>query len=759
MFAYLALNRARAIGRDELAGALWPECAPRSQDGALRTLLSRLRTGLGEGVLKGRVELTLELPEPVWIDIEAATTEMQRAQDALARGDARGAWALAQVPLNIASRGLLPGGQLAWLESARRELSDIRLEALEVIGRAGLRLGSTQLSSVERSARTLIDSEPYRESGYVLLMSALEAQGNVAEGLRVYEQLRSLLREELGTAPSPESAEVYERLLHPDRRTVAGGGPRPAPAARRELGAIAMPPELDGTIGSDLVGRRDELSALERWLRSTDSERVMLLSGEPGVGKTRLLVETARRAHAAGAIVLAGRSPEETLVPYQPFLEALRHYVFSAPVEDLRAVASKHGSELGRLIPELPRRVPELPPADGGDPETERYRLFEAVAGLLGELSATTPLLLVLDDLHWADRPTLLLLRHLARSPQSRRVMILGAFRAGLQRSESRGFDTELVSLRHDRLIAQLDISGLPEREAMELVRRCAGGTPSLAFLRALYAETEGNPFFIEEIVRHLLDLGIRSQEAGTAELEGVGLPDDVRDVISSRLARLGDDTFEWLRVAAVIGRDFDGGLLERVLEFGEERFLAALEDALAAGLVIESPSEPGGYSFSHALVRETLYGGMASRRRATIHRRVGVVLEQSGAAEQQVGALAHHFTRARRPRTPSGRSTTRYARGSGRARCSPTKRRPTTMPARSKCSISTTRASCGAGATCCSSSARLGCEAASGSSGGRRSTRPRRWRRRWATARASPARRSAPRGGTSSLPGSSTRN
>ena len=169
----------------------------------MRTLLSRLRSALGTDVLAGRDELGLELPEPAWVDVEAAATEVARAHHALEANDPRAAWALAQVPLNIASRGLLPGTQASWLEPRRRELADIRLQALEVIGRAGLSLGGTQLGSVERAARTLIEAEPYRESGYVLLMAALEAQGNVAEGLRVFEQLRSLLRDELGTMPSP----------------------------------------------------------------------------------------------------------------------------------------------------------------------------------------------------------------------------------------------------------------------------------------------------------------------------------------------------------------------------------------------------------------------------------------------------------------------------------------------------------------------------------------------------------------------------
>src|SRR5207302_1218191 len=140
-----------------------------------------------------------------------------------------------------------------------------------------------------------------------------------------------------------------------------------------------------------------------------------LLAGEAGIGKTRLMAELARRAHERGALVLAGRSPEESVVPYQPFLEALRHYVLNVPFTELRANAREYGSELARLVPELRRRAPELPPPPSGEPDTERYRLFEAVVGLLAEISSSSPVMLVLDDLHWADKPTLLLLRHLAR--------------------------------------------------------------------------------------------------------------------------------------------------------------------------------------------------------------------------------------------------------------------------------------------------------------------------------------------------------
>jgi DNA-binding SARP family transcriptional activator len=652
LLAYLLLNRLRHVGREELIGALWPGGAPVSQDAALRTLLSRLRAAVGASALSGREQLILTLPEPVWVDLEAAAAELQRAVHALERADARGAWALAQVPLNIANRGLLPGAQAIWLESRRRELEDIRLRALEVVGEAGLRMGGAQLTSVERAGRALIDAEPYRESGYVLLIEALAARGNVAEGIRVFERLRTLLRDELGTTPSPEAIALHDRLLRPELPS------RAADTEQHRVGALALPAELRARSELPLVGRQRELAELARmWELAGDSgaadpaplkarpARIVCLAGDAGIGKTSLAAELARRAHDDGGVVLAGRAPREALVAYQPFLEALRHYFAAAPLAELRVAMTHLGPELGRLVPELRRRIPDLIPAASDDPDSERYRLFEAVVDLFSAISARAPLLLILDDLQWTDRPTLLLLRHLARAPEPTRLLILVAYRTEVAQE---ALGNVLADLRREGVITQLDVGGLSERETAELVRLRSGEAPSHAFAGALHAATEGNPFFIEEIVRHLVAGGVRVNAATASELQRFGLPEGVKEMIARRLALLRSQTVEWLRVAAVIGRDFDAALVEELVSLGEEEFLAALEEALAAGLLFESTADPGRYSFSHALIRETLYEGMSSERRARIHARVGEALEKS--RKGSVTTLAHHFTRAANP-------------------------------------------------------------------------------------------------------------
>jgi DNA-binding SARP family transcriptional activator/tetratricopeptide (TPR) repeat protein/energy-coupling factor transporter ATP-binding protein EcfA2 len=644
LLAYLVLNRERHVGRDELIDALWPNQAPVSQDAALRTLLSRLRSSLGPSTLAGRDELILTLPEPVWIDAEAAAIEVARALDAIELGDARRAWALAQVPLNIASRGLLPGSQATWLEAPRRELEEVHLLALEVIGRAGLTMGGTQLQSAERAARNLIEAEPYRESGYVLLMEALAARGNFAEATRVFDGLRTLLRDELGTSPSPEAIAAHQRLLRPHQ--AGDRDRRPGPAGT----SIPLPAELRYRAQGPLIGREREIARLEEeWQlarREPRAGRLVLLAGDAGIGKTTLISELARRIHDEGGVVLAGRSPRETVVPYQPILEALRHWVLNASLSDLRATAREYGPELARLIPELRRRAPDLPPPLADEPETERYRLFEAVVGLLTELSRSAPVLLALDDLQWADRPTLLLLRHLARATSPGRVLILGTFRSTERRSET--FTNALAELTRDRLAVQLDVGGLSERETAELVALRAGESPSRSLAHALYEETEGNPFFAEEIVRHLLEARVQVGTASASDLQRFGLPEGVKQVIVWRLGRLEVPAIELLRVASVIGRDVDAALLEDVVVLSEEEFLSALDEALAAGLLVESDEKAGSYLFTHALIRETLYESMSGPRRARIHKRVGDAIEarQGRRHERYLPELAYHFTR-----------------------------------------------------------------------------------------------------------------
>jgi SARP family transcriptional regulator, regulator of embCAB operon len=213
LFAFLAATRSRSSTRTELVAALWPEGPPDAADASLAALLSKLRRVLGAAALEGKAEVRLALPPGAWIDLEAAGVAVHHAESAVALGEWDRAWAPARTALYTANRGLLPGYEAPWIDERRRWLDDVRLRALECVGTAGLRMGGTELAAAERAGRSLVESAPFRESGYRLVMEVLEARGNVAEALRVYDALRTLLREELGVPPGQAAQELHAHLL------------------------------------------------------------------------------------------------------------------------------------------------------------------------------------------------------------------------------------------------------------------------------------------------------------------------------------------------------------------------------------------------------------------------------------------------------------------------------------------------------------------------------------------------------------------
>lgn len=218
LLAYLVLNRGRAVSRDELIGAIWPGQAPADPPAALRTQLSRLRSALGEEALAGRSAVELRLPADTWIDVETAEKAILEAQMAIRNGAFDEAWAHAHISLNISARPFLAGFDAPWVEDVRSELAELQLRSREIVARAGIGLGGSELAGAERSARALMRAAPFRETGYLLLMTALVESGNSAEALRTYDGLRTLLTEELGTAPGEEVQALHQKLLGATQR-------------------------------------------------------------------------------------------------------------------------------------------------------------------------------------------------------------------------------------------------------------------------------------------------------------------------------------------------------------------------------------------------------------------------------------------------------------------------------------------------------------------------------------------------------------
>ena len=323
VLAYLALAGRRGVSRDELVDVIWRDRAPADPDAALRTVISRLRAVLPEGAIEGRRDLSLNVGPGDRLDVHDAEAALEQARSMAARAEWRAAEESARQALEVARAPLLPGHDAPWLEDWRRRLEGVAAEALELCAAAALRRPGGDLAAAERAARELIEREPYRESAYLRLMEAHAARGNVAEALRVFDRLRNLLRDELGTTPGASLKALHERLLRGEPLAAVDAG-RVAGDPRREThdepSAERLPlPALIARLGDQpLVGRDAEYDRLEASWREAveyDEHRMVFLGGEAGRGKTRVTATFGRKAHTAGAIVPYGRGEREPLVP------------------------------------------------------------------------------------------------------------------------------------------------------------------------------------------------------------------------------------------------------------------------------------------------------------------------------------------------------------------------------------------------------------------------------------------------------------
>jgi class 3 adenylate cyclase len=430
--------------------------------------------------------------------------------------------------------------------------------------------------------------------------------------------------------------------------------------ADRVPGGIPLPSRLHGVPPLAYAGRRVErerLSALWDAARGGMRQAVMI-SGEPGIGKTRLASHAALELHGEGATVLLGHCDEDLTAPYGAWVQALTHYVEHAPSTVLDPHVERHGGELGRLVPALHRRVENLAEPTASDPETERYMLFSAVVDLVERAGAHRPLVVLLDDLHWADKPTLALLRHIVSESASMRLLLLGTYRDSDLTRHHPLTDT-LADLRAVAGVERMSLTGLDEAEVAEIMAAAAGhemDVAGLALAREIAAETGGNAFFVGEMLRHLLESGALAQRADgrwelRRELGELGLPQSVREVVGRRIERLGEPARGLLRCAAVLGRDFDVDLLLRVAREDEDQVLDHLEAAVEAAVLIER-SEPGRFTFAHALINHTLYDEIGVTRRARLHQRVAEALEEMCGSDPgaRIVELAHHTTAASVP-------------------------------------------------------------------------------------------------------------
>ena len=426
------------------------------------------------------------------------------------------------------------------------------------------------------------------------------------------------------------------------------------PAVDRGSG-ISLPARVETSQPAlGFVGREQELAILAEELKEADVQRrrrIALIGGEPGIGKTTLATTFARQAHDRSAVVLYGRCDEDIRIPYQPWVEAMAHLLDQAPSGLLDEVLAARGADLSRLGPAL------LGLGDGGgssDPETARYLLFGAVAAVLQAAARDNPVVLILDDLQWADVPSLQLLRYLVSSDQPLAVLVVGTFRES-EVATSAALADLLARLHRQEGVARVSLRGLGDDELLDLMESAAGhamGEAGLGLRDALGRETDGNPFFVGELLRHLAETNVITQDTDgrwslVGSLRDHALPVSVREVIGERVARLGAEAERVLSLAAVVGRDFDLEVLALVSEISEDALLDVLDAAVEATLITDVSGNR--YSFAHALVEHALYDALTGARTTRAHRRVAQAIEQICSDEPgaRVGELAHHWTQA----------------------------------------------------------------------------------------------------------------
>ena len=434
------------------------------------------------------------------------------------------------------------------------------------------------------------------------------------------------------------------------------------------------------------MGREAELAELHHGLDEALAGRgvLFLLVGEPGIGKTRLAEEVVRRARSRGACVLVGRCWEAGGAPaFWPWVQSLRSYVEQSEPDALRAQLAAGAADVAQIMPELRELFPDLP-EPSMEAEGARFRLFDATVRFLKSAAAVRPLVLVLDDLHAADEPSLLLLRFIAGEVGGSRMLIVGTYR-NVDPTVRDPLASTLAELAREQVTRRIALGGLTEADVARFVELDAGAIPVPGLIAALHAETEGNPLFLGEVVRLLAAEG-RLADVDTRTLWTLGIPQGVREVIGRRLGRLSAECIRVLTLASVLGRDFGLDALSTLSELPGNELLDALDEAVAARVVTAAPEAHGRLRFAHALIRETLYDGLTTPRRVQLHRRAGEALEafygaRSGTTSGRAGLSL--FRGGARRRRREGAEVCAASRRECRQAASRTRKRPASSSSR----------------------------------------------------------------------------
>ncbi|MGO9753212.1 MAG: BTAD domain-containing putative transcriptional regulator [Solirubrobacteraceae bacterium] len=646
VLAILLIHRGELLSSERLIDELWGERPPLTAAKTLQGYISRLRKLIGEDVLvtHGRgYRLSLA---PGQLDVDEFERLAADGRRALSEGDPAGAAKLLREAL-----GLWRGAALADLayesfaQSEVARLEEARLAALE--DRIDADLGRGDHSAVIGTLEPLIAEHPYRERLRGQLMLALYRCDRQADALHAYQSARRALVEELGIEPGARLRELERSILAQDARLEwAPGaiGPRWV-VERSEIRRVSDA----GPSGGSFVGRERELAEVLGGLEGALARRpsLFLLAGEPGIGKSRLADEVTSVAIGRGARVLWGRCWEAGGAPaYWPWAQALRAYIRDGEKQQVRRELGPGATDVAQMLPELHELFPDLPPLPSVDSDGARFRLFDSTASFLRAVSEAQPLVLVIDDLHAADAPSLLLLRFLARELGEARIVLLVAYR-DTEAGPDDALSVTVAELRREPIARLVRLGGLALPAVASCIELIVGASPSEGLAVAVHGETEGNPLFVNELVRLLASEG-RLEEAASAPWRA-SIPQGMREVIARRLHHLSRDCKRLLSVASILGREFRLDALEQVSQRSGEELLGLLDEALAARVIGDVPAGRGRLRFSHALIRDSLYGELGMNERLRLHQRAAEVLETiyCGNREPHLAELAHHFFRA----------------------------------------------------------------------------------------------------------------
>jgi DNA-binding SARP family transcriptional activator len=643
LLAMLLLEANRAVPVAHLVDGLWGHKPPANATKAVQTYVARLRKTLTSATLRTRPPGYVLVVEPQQLDLVRFELALTDGRTALGEGRAEDAATTLRAALELWRGPALTefaAEPFAALDAPR--LEELRLLGLEARVDADLTL--RRHADLVGELEALVERHPLRECFTRQLMLALYRSGRQAEALAVYRDARRYLVDELGIEPSRQLHDLESAILRHDEALDASVvGDRST--VRSEASSVPV-------LGS-FVGREPEIDRLTAVLDGAlnGHGRLLMLSGEQGIGKTRTATEVAERAERKGARVAWGRCYErEGAPPYWPWVQIVRGVAGWSDLGEVCAEIPRQAAIVAELVPELADRLPgPPPPLPANDPKEARFRLFDATATFLRHAARQTGLVLVLDDLHAADSGSLLLLEVVARELADARLLVIGTYRdIGLARGHP--LAATLGELTRERLFERLAMRGLSEAEVDQFIQASSGDSLPPSVARVVHEKGEGNPLFVTEVVRLLLQQQAPQDGALGKPGGDIGVPESVREAIGRRLDALSAECNEILRAAAVLGREFDIGDLQPLIPgLSDDRVQRELDDASAAHVIERLPSSGRRFRFTHGLIQETLTEELSTTQRVRMHADIVQALESlhGEVAEARAAELVRHAVEA----------------------------------------------------------------------------------------------------------------